>query len=215
MWIVLVVLVITKIYWGDQSFFEAHFNQPTWTEPVANWYKWLYHHLASLLLWLIVPIFILRAFWKERISDYGLQLGDWRFGLKATLVSFIVVVLPVYISSLNPEHRAWYPLTTLANASLGYFALWGLSYLPHYIGWEFMFRGFVGLGMSKFYGKIGATGIQVIITVLLHIGKPMGETWGAAIAGIYLGWLTYRTGSVWWAILLHFYLGMLNTWMCG
>lgn len=215
LWTAVIVLITLKIYQGDQSFFTAHFQNPEWPEPLADWYRWLYHHLASLLLWAIVPFILIKTLFRQKLSDFGWALGDWRFGLKATLVAIIIMPLPVYLSSLNPEHREWYPLTTMATASAGYFALWGLSYLPHYIGWEFMFRGFVGVGMSRFYGKIGATGIQVAMTTLLHIGKPMGETWGAAIGGVYLGWLTYRTGSVWWAILFHFYLGMLNTWMCS
>jgi len=215
LWAIVVIFITVKIYQGDQSFYTKHFANGMEAGPVLDWYRWLYHHLASLVLWAFVPFAIIVLLFKEKISDFGWQAGDWKFGLKATLIAIIVMPIPVYISSLNPEHREWYPLTTLATASAGYFALWGLSYLPHYIGWEFFFRGFVGIGMSKFYGKIGATGIQVIMTTLLHIGKPMGETWGAAVGGIYLGWLTYRTGSVWWAILFHFYLGMLNTWLCA
>lgn len=214
-WTIVVVLITVKIYQGDQSFFVKHFSGALEDGPVLDWYRWLYHHLASLVLWAFVPFALIVFLFKEKIKDFGWQLGDWRFGLKATLIAVVVMPIPVYISSLNPEHREWYPLTTLATASAGYFALWGISYLPHYIGWEFFFRGFVGIGGSKFYGKIGATGLQVIMTTLLHIGKPMGETWGAAVGGIYLGWLTYRTGSVWWAILFHFYLGMLNTWLCA
>ena len=215
MWTIIMVLITIKLYQGDQPFFAKHFSDPTWSKPIADWFRWLYHHVSSLVLWAFIPFLIIRFGFKEKLSEYGWALGDWRFGLKATAITIVVMILPVYLSSFNPEHRAWYPLTTLATASVGYFTLWGLSYLPHYIGWEFMFRGFVGVGMSKFYGEIGATGIQVLITTLLHIGKPMGETWGAIFAGVYLGWLTYRTGSVWWAILFHFYLGMLNTWMCA
>jgi len=215
MWVLIVVLTTIKIYQGDQSFFLENMEHGLPKGPLLDWYRWLYHHVASLLLWAFVPFLIIKAYFKQNLSDFGWQLGDWKFGLKATIAAIIIMPIPVYFSSLNPEHREWYPLTTLALASAGHFALWGLSYLPHYIGWEFFFRGFIGVGMSKFYGKIGATGIQVIMTVLLHLNKPMGETWGAAVGGVYLGWLTYRTGSVWWAILFHFYLGMLNTWMCG
>ncbi|MEZ4720693.1 MAG: type II CAAX endopeptidase family protein [Flavobacteriales bacterium] len=215
LWTSLVVLVTIKIYQGDQSFFSKHFHDPSWSEPLFDWYRWLYHHIASLLLWCIVPMILIKTVLKENLGDFGWKLGDWKFGLKASIAAIIIMPLPVYVSSMNPEHREWYPLTTMATASAGYFALWGLSYLPHYIGWEFMFRGFAGMGFKKHYGAIGAIGIQVIITTLLHIGKPMGETWGAAVGGIYLGWLTYRTGSVWWAIIFHFYLGMLNTWMCS
>lgn len=214
-WVLIVGLTTIKLFQGDRSFFVEHFAGNLSEGPVLDWYKWLYHHLASLLLWAIIPFLVIRFAWNRKLSEFGWQLGDWKFGLKATLIAFVVMPLPVYISSLNPEHREWYPLTTLATASVGYFALWGLSYLPHYIGWEFFFRGFIGLGLKDTYGKIGATGIQVIMTTLLHIGKPMGETWGAAVGGIYLAWLTYRTGSVWWAILFHFYLGMLNTYLCA
>lgn len=215
MWTLIVVLTTIKIYQGDQVFFDRHFGYFFQPEPVRDWMKWLYHHLASLVLWAVVPFMFVRFFFRGNLASFGWQLGDWRFGAKATIISCGLMVLPVYIQSFNPEHREWYPLTSLATVSVGYFALWGLSYLPHYIGWEFFFRGFIGMGMQRFYGKIGATGIQVVMTVLLHLNKPMGETWGAAVAGIYLGWLTYRTGSVWWAIIFHFYLGMLNTVLCA
>jgi membrane protease YdiL (CAAX protease family) len=215
MWTIVVILTTIKLYQGDQQFFVDHWSSGMEKGPLLDWYRWLYHHLASLVLWALIPFFIIKIGFREKLSDYGWGLGDWRFGLKMTAAALVVMIIPVYFSSFDPAHREWYPLTTLATASAGYFALWGLSYLPHYIGWEFFFRGFIGVGMSKFYGKVGATGIQVIMTVLLHMNKPMGETWGAAVGGVYLACLTYRTGSVWWAILFHFYLGMLNTWMCS
>ena len=215
LWVSVVVLTTIKIYQGDQAAFVQWFGDRFTEGPVFDWYRWLYHHIASLVLWAFIPFLIIRWVFNEPLSNFGWGLGDWKFGLKASAIAVVVMILPVYLSSFNPEHRAWYPLTSLATASTGLFALWGLSYLPHYIGWEFFFRGYIGKGMAPFYGKIGATGVQVIMTVLLHLNKPMGETWGAAFAGVYLGWLTYRTGSVWWAIFFHFYLGMLNTYICG
>lgn len=208
-------LLLVKMYQGSAPFFEAHFEHSEIEAELFKWYKWLYHHLASLLFWAIVPFLVIKHYFRERLSDYGWQLGDWKFGLKATSIAFAVLPIPVYISSLDPEHNAFYPLTALATASAFNFFLWGLTYLPHYIGWEFFFRGFIGIGFKKYYGAIGATAIQVAMTVLLHLNKPMLETWGAAFGGIYLGWLTYRTGSVWYAILFHFYLGMLNTYLCA
>ncbi|GAB4384087.1 MAG: hypothetical protein Kow0075_16160 [Salibacteraceae bacterium] len=215
MWGLVTVLLILKIYPGDQSFFVKWFDNADWDEPVRSWYKWLYHHLATLLLFGIVPAAYSALVERVDLKSMGLGPGDWKVGLIATGIAVVLMPIPVYFSSLDPVHRAWYPLTPLATASAGYFALWGLTYLPHYIGWEFFFRGFIGLGMAEKYGKVAATGIQVALTTLLHIGKPMGETVGAAFGGVYLGWLTYRTGSVWWAIIFHFYLGMLNTWLCS
>jgi len=215
LWISVILLMILKIHPGDQSFFIKHFGYQFEEGPLLDWYKWLYHHLATLLLFAIIPIILIKAVFKEGLKDYGLQLGDWKFGLKATLISFIILPLPAYLASQNPEHLEFYPLTTLATASTGLFALWGLTYLPHYIGWEFFFRGYIGFGLKKDYGAFPAIMVQTLLTTLMHIGKPAGETWGAAFAGVYLGLLTYRTGSVLWAILFHLYAGMLNSYFCG
>ena len=48
----------------------------------------------------------------------------------------------------------------------------------------------------------------------MHIGKPQGETWGTVFGGVYLGLLTIRTGSVWYAVLFHLYIGLLNSYFC-
>ena len=83
------------------------------------------------------------------------------------------------------------------------------------IGWEFFFRSFIGIGMRDRFGTAGATFIQVILTTARHLGKPEGETWSTIFAGIFLGLLTYRTRSFWYAVLFHFYMGMANTAFAG
>ncbi|NEQ48857.1 MAG: CPBP family intramembrane metalloprotease [Leptolyngbya sp. SIO3F4] len=213
-----VVLSVVKIYEGDQAFFVKHFSEPFTDVQELNWMKWLYHHLASLVLFFAIPLIIIRFALHERGRAFGLGLGDWKFGIKASLVALLVLPIPVYFSSLNPEHRDFYlsgyPLE-LANSSVLYFALWGLTYLPHYIGWEFFYRGYIGFGFKKHMGMLGALMFQTLLTALMHIGKPEGETWGAVVGGIYLGLLAYRTRSIWYGVLFHFYLGILNSWFCA
>lgn len=217
-WGSVAVLLILKIYQGDRTFFEHHFAYAFEDEQIFRWAKWLYHHLATLILFCLVPLALIRFTLKEKVSNFGWQLGDWKFGLKATGISLLVMPFLVYNSSLNEVHHAFYssqfPLT-LATSSVGMFLLWTASYLPHYIGWEFFFRGYVQFGFKKQYGAMMAILLQCILTGLMHIGKPAGETWGALIGGIYFGLLTYRTNSVVWAILFHLYLGLLNTYFCS
>ena len=214
-WLVVIVMMTLKINEGDQSFFTKHFGDMFESGPVLDWYKWAWHFGSTFILFALVPVVLLSRTLGLDLKDIGLTIGDWKFGLKATAISMIVMLVPVYISSHDPQHMAFYPLTSLATASAGMFALWGLTYLPHYIGWEVFFRGYIGMGLRPKFGAVFATGVQVVLTTIMHIGKPEGETWSAVIGGVYLGLLTYRTGSVLWAILFHFYLGMLNTYMCG
>lgn len=214
-WAVSILVVTLSLYEGHEKFFLKHFGDQYPNGPLLDWYKYLWKHSATLILYFLIPVLAVKYLLKEKLGDYGLKLGDWRFGLKATLISFVVVLGPMYIGSKNPEFKEYYPLTTLATESVGLFALWGLSYLPHYIGWEFLFRGFLGIGLKEKIGAFQAIMVQVTFTTLLHIGKPEGETWSTIFGGIYLGLLTYRTGSIFWAILFHFFLGMMNTWFAS
>lgn len=217
LWVSVIVLMILKIYEGDRTFWEAHFSEGIENGQMYLWYKWLYHHFATLLLFAIIPIIIIKTSFKQKLKEFGWQLGDWKFGLKATLITMAIMPFLVYNSSLKLEHFAFYhdgfPLE-LATSSIALFALWGLSYLPHYIGWEFFFRGYIQFGFGKKYGLFMAIMLQVLLTALMHIGKPEAETWGAVFGGIYMGLLAYRTKSIAWPLAFHFYVGMLNSWFC-
>jgi len=207
-----------KIYEGDHTFFAKHFGHHYQNQQVFLWAKWAWHHGASLVLYTLVPIVIIQRLLRERVADFGWQLGDWKFGLKATALTVVIMPLVVYNSSLQEAHRLFYttefPLV-LATSSGIMFSAWAFTHLPHYIGWEFFFRGFIGMGFKKSFGIATALFAQTAFTTLMHIGKPEGETWGAAIGGIYLGLLTYRTNSVLYAILFHWYIGLLNIYFCS
>lgn len=167
-WVTTAILLVLFIYEGSELFYVKHFDTDyqKGTNPILSfstyqtyhilnpnpendWYKYIYKHICTFLLLAIIPICIVKFWLKEPLKDIGIAIGDWRFGIKATLVSMIIMLPMMLISSKNPEFRAFYPLTTLANVSWGYFALWGLTYLPHYIGWEVMFRGYLGMGLKK------------------------------------------------------------------
>lgn len=217
-WISIVLLMTIKIYEGDQSFFVKHFGEYYTDVELLKWAKWAWHHLSSLVLFFIIPIVLIKKGLKDSLSTFGLGIGDWKFGLTATAIAFVVMPFLVYNSSLNEQHRLFYanefPLQ-LATSSALYFVYWAITYLPHYLGWEFFFRGYIGFGMKKQYGAFMAIMLQTLLTTLMHIGKPEGETWGAAVGGIYLGLLTYRSNSIWYAVIFHWYLGLLNTWFCS
>lgn len=215
LWISVILFLTIKITWGNADYFENRFLEYFSHNYYHSWYKWIYHHLASLLIFALIPVVFIKFFLKENPGEYGIGPGDWKFGLKATLAAFLILPLPLYIASLDPEHLKIYPLVKLDVNSPSEIALWALAYLPHYIGWEFFFRGFIGLGMKKHYGAFMAIMLQTLLTTLEHIGKPAGEIIGAIPAGIYLGLLTYRTNSIWWAVLFHWYLGIVNSYFCS
>lgn len=45
--------------------------------------------------------------------------------------------------------------------------------------------------------------MQMIPFLILHNGKPVAETFGAIVAGIALGILAWRTGSIYYCVITH------------
>lgn len=179
-----------------------------------EWWAWGYAFSSTFLLFACIPT-VLYFRYPSRIPTIGLGAGDHRFGLLATGIALIILPIPAWVGSKDPAHLAVYPLSTLAVSSTSSFLLWNGMHLLHYIGWEVFYRGFIGLGMRSKLGAFGALSLQVTLTTLMHIDKPNGETLGAIVGGIYLGLLTYRTGSIWYAVIFHAYLGALNTYFCS
>jgi len=38
---------------------------------------------------------------------------------------------------------------------------------------------------------------------MIHFQKPMAECFAAIMAGIFLGWISYRNGTIWLGLVLH------------
>ena len=169
----------------------------------------------------------LRALLKERFKDFGLGLGEWKFGLKFLLLGMAVMIVPLYFTGKNPEFIAEYPLSRLAGKSPAWFILWELSYLTYYIGFEFMFRGFLLFGLRPKTGAWVAILIETMISTLIHIGmtahlngsvivvgKPEMETLSAIVAGLVFGAIALRTRSIVWPLLFHWFVGMGTDFFC-
>ncbi|MBL4653489.1 MAG: CPBP family intramembrane metalloprotease [Flavobacteriales bacterium] len=221
-WGSILLLCTLKITVGDVSFYDKLFLvRISSTEAsdsilgVYNWERWSYHFFSTFVLFAVIPAIIVKTVLKKSLKDVGICLGDWKFGLSAFIILCIVAAYPVYNSSFSEEHMAFYPLTTLATKTPLLFFLWSLTYLPHYIGWELFFRGYIGFESKSRYGTVVATAIPTLLTTLMHIGKPSGELWGALILGIIMSAITFRSRSILWILLFHWYLGILNSYFCG
>ena len=164
LWLSVLLMLLLKMYEGDRLFFEKHFQNITDNEQVFRWLMWLWHHSGTFVFFFLIPVILIRFVIKDKLKNYGLTVGDYKFGLKATSAALIIMPFVVYQSAQNPDHAAFYndnfPLE-LANSSAAFFGLWALTYLPHYLGWEFFFRGYIGLGFKKDIGLFAAGMLQL------------------------------------------------------
>ena len=174
------------------------------------------NNLPSLAWWVGVvtvfyfvgPLVIIRRVWNADVRDFGLKLriepGFWKL-----LVACTVVMLPlVYLMSLTEGFAAKYPFLRIYNIYNGEsyigraLLIWELIYFVQFFGLEFFFRGFLVHSLKRSLGLYSIF-VMTVPYCMIHFGKPPAETMAAIAAGIFLGWLSYRNGSIWLGLVLH------------
>ena len=216
-----IILLVTPLilttwkYYGTKAFYLSDlasrfvlFGNP---EQTAE----LYTFFSAFVLFGVLPWLIVRFVFKERMSSYGLQAGDWRFGLKAFLVLAPIFILASYTSINNPDFLAEYPLFKGAGASPSTFLGHAVAYLFFYIGWETYFRGFMQFGLRNAFGDWNSILVQTALSCIIHIGKPAGEIYSSIIGALVWGILAFRTRSIFAGLLIHWILGVsLDFFIC-
>jgi len=208
------ILIVTWKYYGTKAFYLAHlsswtlFNNPDWTG--AN-----YSFFTGLFLFGLIPILIIKFVFDEPLSLYGVQVGDWKFGLLAVAIMAPVMIALTYPSSKDPQFLAEYPLFRGAGASAAIFTSHALLYLTYYLGYEILMRGFIQFGLRSQLGDWNAILVQTAISTLFHIGKPDGEIFSAILGGLIWGIVVFRSRSLWYVLMVHWLLGIsLDLFIC-
>jgi uncharacterized protein len=209
-----VVLMVIYLYQGNHNFFLSHFGSGFTDRNQALTFGQVYQCTVAFLLWAVIPIILIKFFIGDDLKEYGICLGDWRFGLKFFLLSIPILLPVLYLTSLNPEFPAEYPLSPLAARGTSGFVLWELTYLIYYLGFEFIFRGYMQLGLLKRLGPFLAIMAQTIPSTIVHWGKPEGETISAIVAGLAFGALAIRTRSILWGLMVHYFVGIATDFFC-
>ena len=202
-----VLLTIFK-YFGSKSFYLQNLSSVFALSNDPQLTGALYAFGSSFVLLGIVPALIVRFVFHEPLSAYGVQLGDTSFGLKAFFVIAPLMIIATYPSSSMPGFVAEYPLNPDAGATPLYFLGHALSYLFFYLGWEFCFRGFMQFGLRDALGDWNAILVTTVVSCLLHIGKPVGETLSSIIGALVWGVVVFRSRSLLCAVLTHWLLGV-------
>jgi len=172
-------------------------------------YPALYMFVTAFLLFGLLP-FALIVLSKGSPAECGIQLGDWKFGIKAVAILLpLIVVLFLIPASNDAEIRQTYPLDPTVGSSLWHFLLFqSLRGLLYYGAWEFFFRGVMLFGLKDRFGAWAAIAIQTIPSCLWHIGFPTGELITSIPGGILFGLLALRSRSILWPFLLHFMIAV-------
>ncbi len=211
------IVPVLYVYNGTAEFYLAQVAPLLGLEdhPLADVHARLYQFSAVFVLFFLAPTLLTRLVLGEGPSRFGWCVGDWRFGLKFTLIATLVALPFIYVSAGQADFQAEYPLSKQAAADPVRFLLYEGAYLLYYVGWESLFRGTMLFGLRERYGSWGAIAFQCFPSILIHIGKPVGETWASVAAGFLLGAVALRTGSILYVLAFHYAMGILNDVFCA
>ena len=193
-------LLIVYRYGLKPSAFRRFFAE--WrSHPHFELYGYLWWYIGGGAFLCLAPWLISRALFGRRFRYWGARFGSW--GSARSVVPIGVCMLcAVAAASFVPSFQQKYPLLDSARDRLHLFLLYQLLYGAYFFAWEFFFRGWLLGSLRRDFGW-GAVWIQALPFALLHFGKPLPETLGSIPAGLYLGWLSYRSGSFLYGWLLH------------
>ncbi|MDR1290286.1 MAG: CPBP family intramembrane metalloprotease [Planctomycetaceae bacterium] len=186
------------------------------------WYDFLAGEgklISAFILFGVVPMLIVKFVFCEKLSDYGVRIGEVIRTLRSFCIAFPLVILIAIISGNSGLFNDVYPFNVglrrcNLSGGLSYklFLVHAVLYAGYYWGWEFMFRGFMQHGLSTKCGIGVAILAQTIPSVMLHFGHPTGEVVGSICAGLAWGYLAYRSRSLLSGFAQHTTLGIVLDW---
>ncbi len=163
----------------------------------------------ALLFLLLIPAALL--FWRGDLKRIPLTFGRWRVGLPLTIGLGVLLAGVIYLGSSNPGLQATYPWAgAWPGLSVWHFVAWAGVYALYYAAFEFFYRGFMLSVLEPRWGLAAAVWAQVLLSTLIHVGKPPTEVLAAFPAGFLFAFLALRTRSLVWPILLHLVIGLVT-----
>lgn len=142
----------------------------------------------------------------------GMGAGNVRKGGTWLLAGIPICVAVGYLTAGNESLAAAYPLNHSVTLAIAVFVPHALFYFLYYLGFEYHFRGLLLLGLADRLGQHAANLLQAGLVTLVHVGKPGVELAAAFPASLLFGWITLRTGSIWYALILHWAVGVSLDW---
>ena len=171
----------------------------------TNIYGLMWWVFVSVTFYFIVPALFVKFVQKRDLREIGLAIRAEE-GFGKLLAQCMAIMVPlVYLMSLTSGFAAKYPVLKVYDGGpylTWTLLVWELVYFMQFFGLEFFFRGFLLHSLKPALGAYSIFAMTVPYT-MIHFQKPMAETFAAVFAGVFLGWISYRNGTIWLGLILH------------
>jgi hypothetical protein len=195
------VAVVLQFTLGSRSRFVDLFSTAVPREwlPLAAWGWWFG---MQGVIGFVLPVIALRTIFRLSWQDMGLGAGNWRLASLLAGLYIPIVAVGTWVLSDGAEFQAQYPHLQSAARDWQVFLLYEALFLFYWIGWEYLWRGFMIFGTVHSLG-LYAIFVQALPFAALHINKPWPEALLSIVGGVALGALVWRCRSFWIAVPIH------------
>lgn len=206
------LMVILQDAVGSRRLFRREVADlfPSELRGILSWGWWFgFQAITGFVL----PLLGLKYLFRRRSKEMGLGVGDWRFATAVGAFYLPIVVIATWVLSDSPSFQLQYPHFQPVAKSWRLFAVYELLFLLYWIGWEYLWRGFVLFGTAHTFG-LYAILIQAVPFAILHLSKPFPEPILSLLGGLALGMLVWRCRSFWIAVPIHAAQMMILDFWC-
>lgn len=206
-------LVMVQFTLGSRSLFReelAAFFPAQWQGLLA----WGWWFGMQGVTGFVLPVLALVVVFGRRPRELGLGVGDWKLATTLAALYVPVVAVGTWVLSDGAAFQAQYPHYQPAARDWTFFLIYEALFLFYWIGWEYLWRGFVLFGTAHTFG-LYAILVQTVPFALLHLQKPLPEAVLSIVGGVALGALVWRCRSFWIAVPIHAAQMMLLDLWCS
>jgi len=166
---------------------------------------WVWWGAACLLFLVLIPALVARLFAKRSLRDLGLRVKGTGRDALTYLALFAIFFHVIWLVAQTTAFQKTYPFFPLAPGEgiSKDFLIFEAIYCFQFFAIEFFFRGFLVLGLKRVLGWASVL-VMLAPYCMIHYYKPMPEALGAIGAGLVLGTLAWRTGTILYGWALHF-----------
>ncbi|MBN1182490.1 MAG: CPBP family intramembrane metalloprotease [Bacteroidales bacterium] len=177
-----------------------------------NTYWVIFQRITGVLFFGIIPLLFSTIIFKKDISLFGVSSINLTESL-LWIAGLACVIIPMsFFATKKPDNLDMYPQIRKQEWSKGLLLLSAFTWIIYLVAYEYMFRGFLFLGLIPHFGVWTAFALNLAFYSLTHIPKGMKETIGAIPFGAIICLLTLKTGTIWIALGAHMCLALSNEW---
>lgn len=212
---ILCALVFFVTYWftAQSEKIKAKFYAKHDFDQASAKHIFFTKYFGFLAMGVAPVIFCLLLIDDITLADLGLTFySETALFTLAWTVGLCALVVPVAMfSAKKPKNLVNYPQIRAKNWTKEIYFKNLLGWALYLFGYELLFRGVLFMPLIEPLGIWPAIAINLALYSATHIPKGLDETIGAAPLGLVLCLLTYASGTIWIAVIVHIAMAWTNS----